>query len=588
MKNNLIPQHFIDKLLKETDILSIIEEDIDGELKLDSNGEYVGYHKNKHGSSSKTSLRVNLNKFDYGVYHCFNCGEGGNVIKWLMLNRNMLFPEAVKYLAIKNKIEMPELDPEEQKKYEQYMQERIEIENIYNITARKYNEQLEEKHYAQLEKQWGIKRKTADDLQIGFAPAKDNFLYIELLELGCSVKILNKSGLFIKGHDFFQGRIVFPYWKEGNVVSFIARKTDQTPDNKYEQAKYKKLLTYSEKRPFVSKTVKNEYLYGIDTIKGQDYFIITEGITDAIMAHQSGLPCISPVTVKFRKDDKKKLEKIASRVKRIFIANDNEVNNTGSKGALASAKYLFKKGHQYVYIINIPKPDNMDKIDLAEYLKSHTKEDFEELMAKSKDPLTIGIKKVKDAPKDKKIEVAKDIYPLFKNLKPMVKETYFNDLHKAFKTLKIGKKVLRNAIQEAIEEENKKDKSYQENFKIGQDIIKSKTTGPISSLLEDEKGYYYINECYETDDIKPEYISNFKITVEEILIHPEEEVLSGYLTYNDGKKNEIIMTSEALVSNINFKKNIPSKAVWLGSEKDLQKLKINIYSKKPIKRKAVT
>lgn len=95
MKQRFISKETIQKIIDGTDIKEIIEEDI-GSLEFESGTEYHGYHSNKHGSDSETSFKVNQEK---GVYHCFNCGEGGDAINWLMNNRGMTFLKAVHYLA---------------------------------------------------------------------------------------------------------------------------------------------------------------------------------------------------------------------------------------------------------------------------------------------------------------------------------------------------------------------------------------------------------------------------------------------------------------------------------------------------------
>jgi len=65
-------------------------------------------------------------------------------------------------------------------------------------------------------------------------------------------------------HELFRWRLVFPYWKGGRVVYFIARRTDYTPDDPWEQAKYKKLLTHSDKHRYVSKAIGNDFFYNED------------------------------------------------------------------------------------------------------------------------------------------------------------------------------------------------------------------------------------------------------------------------------------------------------------------------------------
>ncbi len=370
------------------------------------------------------------------------------------------------------------------------------------------------------------------------------------------------------------------------VVSFIGRKTDQTPHNNYEQGKYKKLLTHSENHPYVSETVQNSYFYGEDTIRGKGHFIITEGITDAIMDQQGGIPCISPVTVRFRKEDYPKLLKLAKQVSTVYIANDNEESKAGEEGAWDTAEYLLSKGIR-VRLISLPRAEDVDKVDLAEYLKNHSKDDFEELRRKAKSPIEIKIEKVEQAAKAEKFNIVETVYSLFIGLDQMQKEMYTKELHKALDK-KVRITVLRKKIEDTIEEKRKTNAIYQQQFEIARDRLKVTSNGPISSLYENDNGYYNPKENQDGEVI-PDYISNFRLNVDEILIHPQEgELISGTLIFSDDEKADFEINSEALVSNINFKKHLPSKAVWLGTEKNLQTLKVNIYANGPSRRTGVS
>ena len=92
------------------------------------------------------------------------------------------------------------------------------------------------------------------------------------------------------------------------------------------------MLTHNDKHPYVSECVDNSYIWGEDTVRGQDYCVITEGIADAIVLMQNGIPVLSPVTTKFAKHDIEKLVHIAKRLKTVYIANDNEKSGAGKTG----------------------------------------------------------------------------------------------------------------------------------------------------------------------------------------------------------------------------------------------------------------
>ena len=106
---------------------------------------------------------------------------------------------------------------------------------------------------------------------------------------------LHLSGLFSfdmqKGtyYDFFKGRIIFPYWKNGKVVYMAARKTNFTPDDEYEGAKYKKLRTHKpddDKAKYISKHIQNDTFIGEDSIRGEKEMVskarVIEKLLDSI------------------------------------------------------------------------------------------------------------------------------------------------------------------------------------------------------------------------------------------------------------------------------------------------------------------
>lgn len=389
---------FSDKLIEElknhpvNHLEDIMAED---KIKLTPHGSsFVGYHSNQHDSQSKTSLHVDSQQ---QLYKCWNCNEKGDVFTWLMANRNLSFFQSCACLAERARIELPGVSAEEQEEYEQNRKERTELEKSYNATANIYHAQLLEKHYTLLLEKWGLSSDTVKELKIGYAPA-NTFIESELTNKGFDHDLIARSGLLNKGgYDHFQGRLIFPYHKNKQAVYFIARKTEDTPDNEWEKSKFKKLLTHNEKNPQVSKAVKNEYFAGEDTARGADELLITEGIADCYAAIQAGFSCISPVTITFRKADFPRLAVLANRAKCVYIVNDNEDNDAGKKGALATAAYLESKGIK-VKLVELPKPDNVEKIDLADYLKENTADDLKSLMSKAKTLFELCLDAVAEEP----------------------------------------------------------------------------------------------------------------------------------------------------------------------------------------------
>lgn len=351
MNSKHILPEVVEKIKSTIHIEELIRED-GVELKQHS-GALVGYHSNKHDSESKTSLHVDPVQ---SLYHCFNCGEGGDIFTWFMLNRHMNFMEALRYLADKAGIELPEISPEEQQRQNERRQEQLQLWDLFTAAAEIYHKMLGKQGHKLLMGKWGLTAETAKKYLFGYAPG-GKFLLQKLKERGFSEELIKRSGLINKGgYDYFQKRLIFTYWKNGRVVYFIARQIDGiTPDTEFEQAKFKKLPVHNDIHSYISTAVSNEFFAGEDTCRGVEELIITEGIADCYAAIQAGFPCISPVTVQFRKADFPRLAMLVKRAKIVYICNDNEENKAGEKGALATAEYLEAQGIN-VKIIELPLP----------------------------------------------------------------------------------------------------------------------------------------------------------------------------------------------------------------------------------------
>lgn len=313
--------------------------------------EWRGAH-NKHPSKSGKSLSVNPKK---QTWYCFNCGAGGDVLSWIADQNNLdIRTDFMQVLEIAARKAGVQLQGQDMAAWS----ELNEIRTLYTAAAERYHSNLSDAHREFIHEQWGITDKTIDDLKIGIAKTTGTALQEEIKDLFAR-DLIEKSGLVIHTSmgwfDTFQGRIIFPYWLNGQVVYFIGRQSKWTPKIKYESAKYKKLLIRSKKHDYVSEHVKNRYFYGEDSVRSaKNFFVITEGVTDCISLLQEGIPSISPVTVRFRKKDHGRLLKLAKRVGMVYICNDTD--EAGIEGAIDTAEFLDVHGVN-VKIVQLPRDD---------------------------------------------------------------------------------------------------------------------------------------------------------------------------------------------------------------------------------------
>lgn len=358
-------------------------EDLIGEtIDLTPKGaELVGAH-HKHSSQSGTSLTVDPVK---GLYYCFHCGEGGDVISWFMSTYGFGFSEAVQMLAARLGIPLDGATSEEFNQLVKMQVERREIEAIYEDACRYFQGQMTHEIRDYLH-QRGISDQAIEIQRIGYAPVGDSGLLDHLLKEGHPN--IATSGLFVlkseeEGYPLFQGRLIIPYLVGHRPMYFIGRQTEFTPDKPWEAGKYKKLLTRSTRNPYVSQAVQNRYLFGIDSLRPGKDVILTEGVMDAIMAIQAGYSCISPATVRLSARDGPLLLKETRQSGQIYIINDNETNQAGRKGAEATAAFLESKG-RHALLVELPRKADQDKIDLADFLREEGREGLDNLLPTAK------------------------------------------------------------------------------------------------------------------------------------------------------------------------------------------------------------
>lgn len=290
------------------------------------------------------------------------------------------FPQILKIAADMAGIPFGDVDPTE-------AVHRRDLETFFFIAAGYYHSKLTPEIRKHIRDTWGITDETIDKLLIGYAPDNSHLQQVDGIKNGVPKDTLRESGLFYvkdgdKLTDIYRDRIIFPYWKSGKPVYFIGRDRDwykgKVNFNENPVPKYKKQYVHSDTNKHVHPSVDNSTLYGIDSIRGQENIYITEGVTDCIAILQAGLPCISPVTIRIKNADIDNVVAACKGKKLVKIINDNETNESGLNGAIDTAKTLESNGIR-ASIILLPRDEGKDKIDVAEYLLNHSKEELETL-----------------------------------------------------------------------------------------------------------------------------------------------------------------------------------------------------------------
>jgi DNA primase len=325
-------RNLVDEVKERTDVVELIGRDI--ELR-SSGSHFVGHSPwNRDTTPSLVVWPDSQRWMDYSG----GGNGGGDCINYLQRREGIDFMEALRELAARAGVAVPNGSSGDAVEAARAMIERRRIEDLHAIAATYYHSGFPTKiRQVWLHGRYGFTDETIDRLLLGWA---DGHLLDHLIETaGASTEEALSTGLFVRTRggrvvDLFCNRIVFPYWHRGRACYFIARQTEHTDDKPWEQAKYKKLLTRSEKHPYVSKHVQNDTFYGEDSIRGAEEIVVTEGVTDAIAVLQCGLAVLSPVTVRFRKRDHAKLIALTKHARRVVICNDSEKSGAGEAGSV--------------------------------------------------------------------------------------------------------------------------------------------------------------------------------------------------------------------------------------------------------------
>lgn len=346
----------IEQIKDKLDIVDLIQS----YLKLEKAGTnfkvLCPFHKEKNPSFYVSPSRQ--------IWHCFSCGLGGDQFRFIMEMEKVEFPEALKILAKMTGVELRRED-------KKLASQKNRLSEILSKTKESYKNNLKEredvKNYL-FER--GIKEKTIEDFELGYAkPGWDN-LYQYLFAQGFSKDELESSGLVIENHDRFRSRIIFPIFNQiGETVGFSGRIFEK--DFKGEELPAKYINT-----PNTLLYDKSNILYGLNSAKNEirkrNFCILVEGQTDLLMSHQAGF--LNTVAISGTSLTEEQLIKLKRLTNNLFIALDPDFG-----GVVATKRGIdlsLKKGFE---IKVLP----LDKNDPAEIIKQNP-QDWLELIKKAK------------------------------------------------------------------------------------------------------------------------------------------------------------------------------------------------------------
>lgn len=280
MYNNSIPEEVIQEVIRKTDIV----ESVGKHVQLTKRGKnYVGlcpFH-----SERTPSFNVNT---EGQFYHCFGCGVGGNVIKFMMEIEGFSFPEAIVHLAEEVGITISWTKNAGAVKERS---ERGELMQAHELAAKFYHYVLKNTVHGKEAMQYlqnrGFSGRLVDQFRIGYAPPMQNSLTRFFAKREIPFSLLEKGGIITKHAnnnepvDRFRDRIIFPITDaQGRVIAFAGRALQDL------QPKY---LNSPETLLFnKSRLLYNLHLARAEIRKSKT-IILFEGYVDVIKAWEAGI-----------------------------------------------------------------------------------------------------------------------------------------------------------------------------------------------------------------------------------------------------------------------------------------------------------
>ncbi|MDY6012253.1 DNA primase [Clostridium sp.] len=403
-----ITEETIERIKQENDIVDVISETV--RLKR-SGRNYMGlcpFHGEKSPSFSVSQ--------DKQIYKCFGCGEAGNVLTFVMKQKNLNFIESCKLLAERANIPLNLGNGEESK-----VVKKKELLYKINVEAARYffSNLQENENAKEYFLNRGIKEITIKRFGLGYAKDGWQNLRMYLKKKGFSDSLMLEAGLVIKSqkgtiYDRFRNRVMFPVFDiKGNVIGFGGRVLD---DSKPKYLNSPETLVFQ----------KGTNLYGLNfAIKNRiekRYFIIVEGYMDLISLHQYGITnVVASLGTALTVNQARLLKRYADKV---IISYDADV--AGQTATLRGLEILKEAGFD-VRVLKIPQGKDPD-----EFVRSNGKDAFLKLVDKAENLISYRLEKAKEGInfKDKSslVEYGNRVADILANLNPVEKDIYVKSI----------------------------------------------------------------------------------------------------------------------------------------------------------------
>ncbi|HEY2150485.1 MAG TPA: DNA primase [Vicinamibacterales bacterium] len=346
---SLFPQTFIDDLRLQANIVQVIQEYVPLKRAGTSYKGLCPFHSEK-----TPSFNVIPEK---GFFHCFGCNRGGDVFKFIELQENLGFQDAVRLLAQKFGVAIPEQVDGSSDDARRDSALREGLLKAHEIAAAYFKEQLQAPVGARARQQLNdrqITAQTIEQLGLGYAPSSRDGLKARLLKQGFAESVALASGL-VKADDNtgeifdkFRNRLMVPICREtGSIIAFGGRQMDADRGPKYLNSP--KTAIYD----------KGRTLYGLNLTKSQiqkaDFAVLVEGYFDFAQVFQAqAAPAVASCGTALTTAQAQLLRRFTSKVVLSF-----DPDAAGQGAAVRSCELLVAEGFD-VNVVVLDKGEDPD------------------------------------------------------------------------------------------------------------------------------------------------------------------------------------------------------------------------------------
>jgi len=352
------PQAFKEELIARNPIEDVVGQYVSLTRKSSNLFGLCPFHSEKTGSFSVAPSK--------GIYYCFGCHKGGNVINFMMEIENLDYPDAVRALAKRAGMEVPE---DEGRNAVYKRQERLR--NLCKEAARYFHSQLNApcgapaREYLQKR---ALSQKTVINFGLGYAPDSWSGLMDAMMAKGYTKEELYSAGLAKRNekgrfYDAFRNRVMFPIIDvRGSVIGFGGRVLD---DSKPKYLNSPETVIFNKR--------KNLFALNIAKKSKEDFLVLTEGYMDAIALHQHGFDCaVAALGTAFTEDHAAMVAKYTTKV--ILTFDSDEAGQSATRKAIP----MLEKVGVSVKVLRMQGAKDPD-----EFLKTYGPDAFRALLNKS-------------------------------------------------------------------------------------------------------------------------------------------------------------------------------------------------------------